>query len=58
MVRTGRIKSARAITDKKRIIDVRNRVMHGYDAVDDEMVWGTIARHLPVLKTEVEELLK
>jgi uncharacterized protein with HEPN domain len=37
---------------------MRNRVIHGYDAVDDEIVWGTIQRHLPQLKVEVEELLK
>lgn len=37
---------------------MRNRVIHGYDSVDDVIVWGTLVRHLPLLKNEVEELLK
>jgi uncharacterized protein with HEPN domain len=36
---------------------MRNRVIHGYDKIDDEIVWGTIVRHLPILKAEVEKLL-
>ncbi|WP_460503547.1 HepT-like ribonuclease domain-containing protein [Hymenobacter agri] len=27
----------------------RNRIIHGYDTVSDEMVWG-IVMHLPLLK--------
>ena len=46
------------ITSAKRIIGMRNRVIHGYDKIDDEIIWGTIKRHLPVLKKEVKELLK
>lgn len=37
---------------------MRNRVIHGYDKIDDEIIWGTIKRHLPLLKKEVKELLK
>ncbi|MBW8334449.1 MAG: DUF86 domain-containing protein [Prolixibacteraceae bacterium] len=35
-----------------------NRVIHGYDKIDNEIVWGTIVRHLPVLKSEIENLLE
>jgi uncharacterized protein with HEPN domain len=45
------------ITGKKGIICMRNRVIHGYDKIDDELVWGTIIRYLPVLETEVTTLL-
>ena len=44
------------ISDKLQIISMRNRVIHGYDKIDDEIIWGTIVRHLPVLKTEIENL--
>jgi uncharacterized protein with HEPN domain len=44
------------ISGKKQIINMRNRVIHGYDKIDDEIVWGTIVRHLPVLKNEIEKL--
>jgi len=46
------------ITSKKQIINMRNRVIHGYDKIDDEIIWGVLVRHLPLLKIEVLELLK
>ncbi len=46
------------ISSKKQIINMRNRVIHGYDKIDDEIVWGTIIKHLPKLKNEVNTLLK
>ena len=36
---------------------MRNRVTHGYDKIDDEIVWSIIIRHLPILKREVDELI-
>jgi uncharacterized protein with HEPN domain len=45
------------ISAKYQIIGMRNRVIHGYDKIDDEIIWGTVIRHLPVLKTEIEKLL-
>jgi len=46
------------ISSKKQIINMRNRVIYGYDKIDDEIVWGVLVRHLPILKTEIAELLK
>ena len=46
------------ITSKQQIIGMRNRVIHGYDKIDDEIVWGTIVRHLPALLIEVSKLLE
>jgi uncharacterized protein with HEPN domain len=45
------------ISDKHQIINMRNRVIHGYDKIDDGIIWGTIVRHLPALKKEIDELL-
>ncbi|AQG78128.1 DUF86 domain-containing protein [Spirosoma montaniterrae] len=45
------------ITDARRIIDLRNRVIHAYDAVDDVIVWGVILKNLPALKQEIRDLL-
>jgi len=33
-------------------------VIHGYDKVDDVVIWGIISNHLPNLKKEVEDYLK
>ena len=46
-----------AITNSRKIIDTRNRIIHGYDSVSDDVIWGIIIRHLPVLKIEIEILL-
>lgn len=45
------------ISRKQQIIGMRNRVIHGYDKIDDAIVWGTIVRHLPILKEEINTLL-
>jgi uncharacterized protein with HEPN domain len=42
----------------KRIIGLRNQIIHGYDTVSDESIWGIITNHLPKLKTEVDSLIK
>ncbi len=44
------------ISAKKQIISMRNRVIHGYDSIDNTIVWGTIVRHLPILKKEIQAL--
>lgn len=41
-----------------RIVSFRNRIIHGYDAVDDATVWGIVEDHLPGLIREVEGLLR
>jgi uncharacterized protein with HEPN domain len=46
------------ISSKRQIISMRNRVIHGYDKIDNEIIWGTIIRHLPSLKIEINNLLK
>lgn len=46
------------ITNKRKIINTRNRVIHAYDAVDDAMIWGIVVNHLPMLRKEVQALLR
>ncbi len=45
------------ITNLKLAIDLRNRIINGYDAVDDEIVFLTVTDDLDVLKLELEQLL-
>lgn len=46
------------ITSARRIVDTRNYVIHGYDSVTDDIMWGIVVRHLPLLKAEVVRLLE
>ena len=58
MNRIERLDSSLSISSKRQIISMRNRVIHGYDKIDNEIIWGTIVRHLPTLKIEIDLLLK
>jgi uncharacterized protein with HEPN domain len=46
------------IENAREIIDTRNWVIHGYDKVDDVVIWGIISIHLPRLKKEIDGLLE
>lgn len=40
------------------IIGFRNRLIHGYDNVDDAIVWDVVASKLPSLGMQIEELME
>jgi len=46
-----------SINNARKIVSLRNRVIHAYDNVDDEIVWGIVINHLPKLKEDVDKLL-
>ena len=39
------------------IVGIRNRLVHGYDAVDLDILWNTIIDDLPPLIAELEKIL-
>jgi len=45
------------ISEHHRIIGFRNILIHGYDIVDEAIVWQAITKHLPILIKEVNEIL-
>ena len=47
-----------SITNSRKIVDTRNYVIHGYDSLTTDILWSIAVNHLPVLKKEIEELLK
>jgi len=49
--------TATRISELRRTVDFRNRIIHGYDTVDDGVVWGIVEKHLPLLIKEVAGLL-
>ena len=36
---------------------LRNRVIHGYDSVDDEIVWDIVQNNVPALMNRLQDLL-
>ena len=45
------------LNNAKNIIGTRNRIIHSYDNISDEVIWTIVCRELPDLKIQVEELL-
>lgn len=45
------------IENARKIVDTRNRIIHGYDSVSEEIIWAIITRDLPLLQQEVKDLL-
>jgi len=41
-----------------RIVGLRNQIIHGYDSVSDETIWGVVTLHIPKLKTDIEKMIK
>jgi len=48
---------AERISDYRRIIAFRNVLIHDYDTILDEVVWGVVETQLPVLRSLLSELL-
>jgi uncharacterized protein with HEPN domain len=46
------------IQNCRKIVDTRNRIIHGYDSVSEEIIWSIVIRDLPNLEKEVKELLE
>lgn len=45
------------IDQAKSIIGTRNRIIHSYDNISDELIWSIVVRDLPKLKVQVEQFL-
>jgi uncharacterized protein with HEPN domain len=46
-----------SISYARQIVDLRNKVIHAYDNVNDIVIWSVVMNHLPALNSEVEILL-
>ena len=56
----NRIKKADSsveIPNARAIVDTRNRIIHAYDNVQPEFLWGLVLRHIPELKKDVARIL-
>ncbi len=46
------------ISDSRKIVDARNRIIHGYDSVSADILWLIISKYLPILEKDVSKILK
>ena len=47
-----------SISNSRRIVNARNRIIHGYDDIENVEVWSIIINNMPVLKQEVKMLFE
>jgi uncharacterized protein with HEPN domain len=45
------------VSEHHRIIGFRNILIHGYDIIDEKIVWNAVENHLPILLKEIKEIL-
>lgn len=45
------------IPELRRIVGMRNRLIHGYDTVDHEIVWDVVIRWIAPLRDQLDSLL-
>ena len=45
------------VSEHYRIIGFRNILIHGYDIVDEAVVWKAVTNHVPILVRELKEVL-
>ena len=43
-----------SIINSRRIIGLRNQIIHAYDSISDENIWSIVINHIPNLKQEIE----
>jgi uncharacterized protein with HEPN domain len=43
------------ITASKNIIGLRN-ILHAYDSIEPEMIWGIIQKNIPILSVEIKKI--
>lgn len=44
------------LENAKQIINLRNRLVHSYDTIDDAIIWSILFRYLQPLKIEISTL--
>ena len=46
-----------SIENARNIIGTRNKIIHSYDNISDELIWSIVINHLPLLKEEVSKII-
>lgn len=57
MNRLLKINEAIPLSFARLIVDLRNKVIHAYDSIDETIIWRIVIKDIPILLSEVNELL-
>ena len=45
------------IRNSQKIVEVRNRLIHDYDNIDDVIIWGIVMKYLDELLDDIKEYI-
>lgn len=45
------------IENAKNIIGTRNRIIHSYDNISDDVIWTIVIKELPILKKQIDDFI-
>ena len=45
------------ISNARKIVDTRNRIIHGYDTVSEEIIYAIITEDIKLLRIEIQSLI-
>ena len=46
------------ISDSRKIVNTRNKLIHGYDSIDNAEVYVMVKKYVPILKLEIQNLMQ
>jgi len=46
------------IDNARKIVGLRNQIIHSYDNISDENIWAIVQKYVPLLKQEVAKLIQ
>lgn len=46
------------ISDSRKIVNTRNKLIHGYDSIDNAEVYVMVKKYVPILKLEIQILMQ
>lgn len=46
------------LENARKIIGLRNQIIHAYDNISDENIWAIIQKHLPALKQDITKFIQ
>lgn len=46
------------ISDSRKIVNTRNKLIHGYDSIDNAEVYVIVKKYVPILKLEIQFLIR
>ena len=55
---TEEIREAHAAIPWREIVAMRNRLIHGYDSIDKDILWEVVTNDLPPLAAGIEQILR